>query len=95
MFRYRFNCLIKTKYVAYICLLIFPHSSLLQSLDFWRLLYALLKQIHGHKWTESDAIGNLVSLAGCAFHLFQGSTVIGFVAVLLLPLGSSQEWSIL
>ncbi|KAK4819571.1 hypothetical protein QYF61_008248 [Mycteria americana] len=26
------------------------------SLDFWRLLYALLKQIHGGKWTESDAI---------------------------------------
>ncbi|NXT18281.1 TEDC1 protein, partial [Syrrhaptes paradoxus] len=26
------------------------------SLDFWRLLYALLKQIHGAKWTESDAI---------------------------------------
>ncbi|XP_035188594.1 tubulin epsilon and delta complex protein 1 isoform X1 [Oxyura jamaicensis] len=26
------------------------------TLDFWRLLYALLKQIHGGKWTESDAI---------------------------------------
>ncbi|NXE94223.1 TEDC1 protein, partial [Menura novaehollandiae] len=26
------------------------------SLDFWRLLYVLLKQIHGGKWTESDAI---------------------------------------
>ncbi|TRZ17839.1 hypothetical protein HGM15179_009310 [Zosterops borbonicus] len=27
------------------------------SLDFWRLLYVLLKQIHGDRWTESDAIG--------------------------------------
>nr|XP_054494441.1 tubulin epsilon and delta complex protein 1 [Agelaius phoeniceus] len=27
------------------------------SLDFWKLLYVLLKQIHGGKWTESDAIG--------------------------------------
>ncbi|XP_064283525.1 tubulin epsilon and delta complex protein 1 isoform X2 [Passer domesticus] len=27
------------------------------SLDFWRLLYVLLKQIHGGRWTESDAIG--------------------------------------
>ncbi|NXD28659.1 TEDC1 protein, partial [Spelaeornis formosus] len=27
------------------------------SLDFWRLLYVLLKQIHGGTWTESDAIG--------------------------------------
>ncbi|XP_021260610.1 uncharacterized protein C14orf80 homolog isoform X2 [Numida meleagris] len=26
------------------------------TLDFWRLLYALLKQIHGGKWTGSDAI---------------------------------------
>ncbi|NXY20297.1 TEDC1 protein, partial [Atrichornis clamosus] len=26
------------------------------SLDFWRLLYVLLKQIHGGEWTESDAI---------------------------------------
>ncbi|XP_042675364.1 tubulin epsilon and delta complex protein 1 [Centrocercus urophasianus] len=26
------------------------------TLDFWRLLYVLLKQIHGGKWTESDAI---------------------------------------
>ncbi|NXI69148.1 TEDC1 protein, partial [Anseranas semipalmata] len=26
------------------------------TLDFWRLLYALLKQIYGGKWTESDAI---------------------------------------
>ncbi|NXE01228.1 TEDC1 protein, partial [Chaetorhynchus papuensis] len=26
------------------------------SLDFWRLLYVLLKQIHGGRWTESDAI---------------------------------------
>lgn len=42
-----------------------PPLFLLQSLDFWRLLYALLKQIHGGKWTESDAIGNLVSLADC------------------------------
>ncbi|KAM7106295.1 tubulin epsilon and delta complex protein 1 isoform 4-T4 [Ciconia maguari] len=31
-----------------------------QSLDFWRLLYALLKQIHGGKWTESDAIDNQI-----------------------------------
>ncbi|NWH38835.1 TEDC1 protein, partial [Chloropsis hardwickii] len=27
------------------------------SLDFWKLLYVLLKQIHGGRWTESDAIG--------------------------------------
>ncbi|NWV01876.1 TEDC1 protein, partial [Upupa epops] len=30
------------------------------SLDFWRLLYALLKQIHGDKWAESDAIGSQI-----------------------------------
>ncbi|NXR19354.1 TEDC1 protein, partial [Cinclus mexicanus] len=30
------------------------------SLDFWRLLYVLLKQIHGGRWTESDAIGSQV-----------------------------------
>ncbi|NWW84603.1 TEDC1 protein, partial [Rhynochetos jubatus] len=30
------------------------------SLDFWRLLYALLKQIHGGRWTESDAIDNQI-----------------------------------
>ncbi|NWR52925.1 TEDC1 protein, partial [Regulus satrapa] len=30
------------------------------SLDFWRLLYVLLKQIHGGRWTESDAIGTQV-----------------------------------
>ncbi|NWH58329.1 TEDC1 protein, partial [Geococcyx californianus] len=30
------------------------------SLDFWRLLYSLLKQIHGGKWTESDAIDNQI-----------------------------------
>ncbi|XP_074764343.1 tubulin epsilon and delta complex protein 1 isoform X1 [Athene noctua] len=30
------------------------------SLDFWRLLYALLKQIHGGKWTQSDAIDNQI-----------------------------------
>ncbi|NXI49293.1 TEDC1 protein, partial [Chloroceryle aenea] len=30
------------------------------SLDFWRLLYALLKQIHGGEWTESDAIDNQI-----------------------------------
>ncbi|XP_042640199.1 tubulin epsilon and delta complex protein 1 isoform X3 [Tyto alba] len=30
------------------------------SLDFWRLLYALLKQIHGGKWTEVDAIDNQI-----------------------------------
>ncbi|NXM71479.1 TEDC1 protein, partial [Serilophus lunatus] len=30
------------------------------SLDFWRLLYVLLKQIHGGRWTESDAIGNQI-----------------------------------
>uniref|UniRef100_A0A663FA40 Tubulin epsilon and delta complex 1 n=1 Tax=Aquila chrysaetos chrysaetos TaxID=223781 RepID=A0A663FA40_AQUCH len=37
-----------------------PPPFLLQSLDFWRLLYALLKQIHGGKWTESDAIDNQI-----------------------------------
>nr|XP_021401653.1 tubulin epsilon and delta complex protein 1 [Lonchura striata domestica] len=31
------------------------------SLDFWKLLYVLLKQIHGGRWTESDAIGAQVS----------------------------------
>ncbi|KAL9846388.1 tubulin epsilon and delta complex protein 1 isoform 2-T2 [Geothlypis trichas] len=31
------------------------------SLDFWKLLYVLLKQIHGGTWTESDAIGAQVS----------------------------------
>ncbi|XP_010118897.1 PREDICTED: uncharacterized protein C14orf80 homolog, partial [Chlamydotis macqueenii] len=31
-----------------------------QSLDFWRLLYALLKQIHGGKWTECDAIDHQI-----------------------------------
>ncbi|NXN54309.1 TEDC1 protein, partial [Rynchops niger] len=30
------------------------------SLDFWRLLYALLKQIHGGTWTESGAIDNQI-----------------------------------
>ncbi|XP_069718565.1 tubulin epsilon and delta complex protein 1 [Phaenicophaeus curvirostris] len=30
------------------------------SLDFWRLLYALLKQIHGGKWAESDTIDNQI-----------------------------------
>ncbi|KAM6305606.1 tubulin epsilon and delta complex protein 1 [Aegotheles albertisi] len=30
------------------------------SLDFWRLLYALLKQIHGGKWAESDAIDHQI-----------------------------------
>ncbi|XP_069646012.1 tubulin epsilon and delta complex protein 1 isoform X4 [Haliaeetus albicilla] len=30
------------------------------SLDFWRLLYALLKQIHRGKWTQSDAIDNQI-----------------------------------
>ncbi|NXV96059.1 TEDC1 protein, partial [Calonectris borealis] len=30
------------------------------SLDFWRLLYALLKQIHRGKWTESDATDNQI-----------------------------------
>ncbi|NXX74958.1 TEDC1 protein, partial [Urocolius indicus] len=30
------------------------------SLDFWKLLYALLKQIHGGQWTESDTIENQV-----------------------------------
>ncbi|NWX07173.1 TEDC1 protein, partial [Caloenas nicobarica] len=30
------------------------------SLDFWRLLYALLKQIHGGKWAESDDIDNQI-----------------------------------
>uniref|UniRef100_A0A6G1R998 Chromosome 8 open reading frame, human C14orf80 n=1 Tax=Hypotaenidia okinawae TaxID=2861861 RepID=A0A6G1R998_9GRUI len=42
------------------CLLIFPQPFLLQSLDFWRLLYTLLKQIHGGKWTESDAIDDQI-----------------------------------
>ncbi|XP_050833491.1 tubulin epsilon and delta complex protein 1 isoform X1 [Serinus canaria] len=31
------------------------------SLDFWKLLYVLLKQIHRGRWTESDAIGAQVS----------------------------------
>lgn len=44
------------------------HPSLLQSLDFWKLLYMLLKQIHRGRWTESDAIGNVI-LADCSFHL--------------------------
>ncbi|NXJ68901.1 TEDC1 protein, partial [Rostratula benghalensis] len=30
------------------------------SLDLWRLLYALLKQIHRGKWAESDAIDNQI-----------------------------------
>ncbi|XP_009998220.1 PREDICTED: uncharacterized protein C14orf80 homolog [Chaetura pelagica] len=30
------------------------------SLAFWRLLYALLKQIHGGKWTEADAIDHQI-----------------------------------
>ncbi|NWY70266.1 TEDC1 protein, partial [Erithacus rubecula] len=30
------------------------------SLDFWRLLYVLLKQVHGGRCTESDAIGGQV-----------------------------------
>ncbi|NXH09299.1 TEDC1 protein, partial [Bucco capensis] len=30
------------------------------TLDFWRLLYTLLKQIHGDKWTESYAIDNQI-----------------------------------
>ncbi|XP_077038008.1 tubulin epsilon and delta complex protein 1 isoform X1 [Agelaius phoeniceus] len=33
------------------------HPAPRQSLDFWKLLYVLLKQIHGGKCTESDAIG--------------------------------------
>ncbi|XP_074402610.1 tubulin epsilon and delta complex protein 1 isoform X2 [Zonotrichia albicollis] len=33
------------------------HPAPRQSLDFWKLLYVLLKQIHGGSWTESDAIG--------------------------------------
>ncbi|XP_075364223.1 tubulin epsilon and delta complex protein 1 isoform X3 [Mycteria americana] len=37
-----------------------------QSLDFWRLLYALLKQIHGGKWTESDAIDNQIGFVKSA-----------------------------
>lgn len=44
------------------------HPSLLQSLDFWKLLYVLLKQIHGGRWTESDAIGNII-VVDCSFHL--------------------------
>ncbi|RMC08318.1 hypothetical protein DUI87_14559 [Hirundo rustica rustica] len=40
------------------------------SLDFWRLLYVLLKQIHGGGWTESDAIGAQVRFVKSAlwFH---------------------------
>ncbi|XP_064310773.1 tubulin epsilon and delta complex protein 1 isoform X1 [Phalacrocorax carbo] len=38
-----------------------------QSLDFWRLLYALLKQIHGGKWSESDAIDNQIRFVKSAF----------------------------
>ncbi|NXJ79437.1 TEDC1 protein, partial [Trogon melanurus] len=30
------------------------------SLDFWRLLYTLLKQIHRDKWTDSDATDNQI-----------------------------------
>ncbi|XP_074953260.1 tubulin epsilon and delta complex protein 1 isoform X4 [Phalacrocorax aristotelis] len=37
------------------------------SLDFWRLLYALLKQIHGGKWSESDAIDNQIRFVKSAF----------------------------
>lgn len=55
-----------------------PSTTLLQSLDFWRLLYVLLKQIHGGRWTESDAIGNII-LADCSFHLSWGRTGTGFV----------------
>ncbi|XP_065529972.1 tubulin epsilon and delta complex protein 1 isoform X3 [Lathamus discolor] len=36
------------------------------SLDFWRLLYTLLKQIHGHKWAESDAIDNQIRFVKAA-----------------------------
>ncbi|NXQ52791.1 TEDC1 protein, partial [Anthoscopus minutus] len=36
------------------------------SLDFWRLLYVLLKQIHGGRWTESDAIGAQVGFVKAA-----------------------------
>ncbi|KAM9543869.1 tubulin epsilon and delta complex protein 1 isoform 2-T2 [Guaruba guarouba] len=36
------------------------------SLDFWRLLYALLKQIHGRKWTESDGIDNQIRFVKAA-----------------------------
>ncbi|XP_033920306.1 tubulin epsilon and delta complex protein 1 isoform X3 [Melopsittacus undulatus] len=36
------------------------------SLDFWRLLYALLKQIHGRKWAESDAIDNQIRFVKAA-----------------------------
>ncbi|NXR56543.1 TEDC1 protein, partial [Hippolais icterina] len=36
------------------------------SLDFWRLLYVLLKQIHGGRWTESDAVGAQVSFVKSA-----------------------------
>ncbi|NXY59405.1 TEDC1 protein, partial [Callaeas wilsoni] len=40
------------------------------SVDFWRLLYVLLKQIHGGRWTESDAIGAQVRFVKSAlwFH---------------------------
>ncbi|XP_025944967.1 tubulin epsilon and delta complex protein 1 isoform X1 [Apteryx rowi] len=38
------------------CMLtLFPRFALLQSLQFWRLLYSLLKQVHGGQCTESDA----------------------------------------
>ncbi|NXG80880.1 TEDC1 protein, partial [Baryphthengus martii] len=36
------------------------------SLDFWRLLYALLNQIHGGKWTESDAIDTQIKFVKSA-----------------------------
>ncbi|XP_062472277.1 tubulin epsilon and delta complex protein 1 isoform X4 [Pezoporus occidentalis] len=36
------------------------------SLDFWKLLYTLLKQIHGHKWAESDAIDNQIRFVKAA-----------------------------
>ncbi|NXN29383.1 TEDC1 protein, partial [Nycticryphes semicollaris] len=36
------------------------------SLDFWRLLYALLKQIHRGKWTESDAVDNQIGFVKSA-----------------------------
>ncbi|XP_066048098.1 tubulin epsilon and delta complex protein 1 isoform X2 [Chamaea fasciata] len=57
MFRYGLNCLIRIKqYSRFFSPADLPFS-LLQSQDFWRLLYVLLKQIHRGRWTESDAIG--------------------------------------
>lgn len=55
----------------------------------------LLKQIHGGRWTESDAIGNVVSLAACNFHLSQGRTGTGFIAPFLWLLAPCHDCSVL